>query len=112
MNPAGAATIISAGYSVIIDAAFLKHEQRKPFQQLAKDLAVAYSILKITAPAEILRQRIKARKNDVSDADLSVLEYQLSNCQALHASEMKSLVTVNTTEAIDIDTLIDQINAI
>lgn len=107
-----ASTIISAGYSVIIDAAFLKHEQRKPFQQLAKDLAVAYIILEITAPAEILRQRIKARKNDVSDADLTVLEHQLINWQPLHASEINSLVTVNTTEAIDIDTLKDQLNAI
>ena len=104
-----ASTIISAGYSVIIDAAFLKHEQRKPFQQLAKDLAAPYIILEITAPAEILRQRIKARKNDVSDADLSVLEYQLANWQPLHNSEINTVITVNTAKEVEIDLLVNKI---
>ena len=104
-----AAEIIRAGYIVIVDAAFLKHEQRKPFQLLAKHLAVSYIIMEITAPAEVLRQRINKRKNDVSDADLSVLEHQLANWQALQKGESKSAVSINTADVLDIDAIVDMI---
>ena len=103
--------ILNSGYSAIIDAAFLKQEQRLPFQLLAKSLGVRYSILEITAPADILRQRIVARKHDVSDADLAVLEHQLSNWQALDDRELKSAITVNTAKTVKIDQLIENIKA-
>ncbi len=104
-----ASNIITAGYSVIVDAAFLKCEQRQPFQQLANRLGVSYIILEITAPAEILRQRIKKRKNDVSDADLTILEHQLTNWRVLQKDEINSAVSVNTADALDIDILINMI---
>jgi hypothetical protein len=102
--------IITAGYSVIIDAAFLKLEQRQPFQQLASRLGVSYIILEITAPTKVLRQRIKKRKNDVSDADLTVLEHQLTHWQALQKDEINSVVSVNTGDVLDIEKLINTIN--
>ena len=104
-----ASDIICAGYSVIVDAAFLKHEQREPFQQLAKRLEVSYIIMEITAPAEVLRQRIKQRKNDVSDADLMVLEHQLASWKALQKDEGNSAVSINTADVLDIDAIIDMI---
>jgi len=102
-----ASEIIRSGYSVIVDAAFLKHEQREPFQLLASRLAVSYIIMEVTAPAEVLRQRINKRKNDVSDADLVVLEHQLTSWQALQKDEINSTISINTTDALDIDALID-----
>lgn len=102
--------IINAGFSVIIDAAFLKHEQRQPFQLLAESLGVRYNILEIIAPSDTLRQRIIERKQDVSDADLAVLEHQLSNWQALHDGELTSAITVNTAEPLDMDRLIEKLN--
>jgi len=104
-----ASNIINAGYSVIVDAAFLKHEQRQPFQRLAKRLAVPYIIMEITAPADVLRQRIKQRKNDVSDADLTVLEHQLTSWQALQKDEINSVISINTADVLDIDVIIDRI---
>jgi aminoglycoside phosphotransferase family enzyme/predicted kinase len=101
--------IINSGYSVIVDAAFLKREQRLPFQILAETLAVSYNIMEITAPAEVLRQRIIDREHDVSDANLAVLEHQLSNWQPLLESELTFAVTVNTAEPLDINTVIDHI---
>ncbi|MFV2004743.1 MAG: AAA family ATPase [Gammaproteobacteria bacterium] len=106
-----ASQIITAGYSVIVDAAFLKHEQRKPFQLLAESLNVPYIILEIIAPAETLRQRIRQRKNDVSDADLTILEYQLANFKPLHESEAYQVITVDTVKPLDIKAMIDEINA-
>ena len=107
-----ATTIIDAGFSVIIDAAFLKHVQRVPFQKLAGYLNVHYVILEVTAPDEVLRTRIKQRKNDISDADLSVLEHQLSSWQPLRESEMATIITVNSTLALDANALTDKINKI
>ena len=105
-----ASNMIKNGYSVIVDAAFLKQEQRQPFQLLAESLGVRYNILEITAPPDTLRQRILAREHDVSDADLAVLEHQLSNWQALHDRELTSAITVDTAEPVDIDKLIEKIN--
>jgi aminoglycoside phosphotransferase family enzyme/predicted kinase len=107
-----ATTIIDAGYSVIVDAAFLKHEQREPFQRLAGVLDVPYIILEVTAPDDVLRTRIKQRKNDVSDADLAVLEHQLSNWRPLHENETATVITVNSTVKLDTRALTDKINAI
>lgn len=101
---------ISAGFSVIVDAAFLKHEQRKLFQTLAVRLSVPYVILEITAPEEILRKRIVERKHDVSDADFAVLDHQLLNWQPLHEDETSVVISVNTGEGLDVDALIDKIN--
>ena len=104
--------IIKAGYSVIVDAAFLKWEQREPFQELADRLKVPYIILEITAPAEILRQRITQRKSDVSDADLAVLEHQLANWQPLREEEISTVIPVDTSERLDATLLIEKINRI
>lgn len=104
--------IIKAGYSAIVDAAFLKHTQREPFQKLAEQLCVPYTILQISAPAEILRQRIMQRKNDISDADLTVLEHQLTNWQPLAEEEMNYAVDVDSSEPLDISQLTEKINSI
>jgi uncharacterized protein len=104
-----ATEIINSGYSVIIDAAFLKHEQRLPFQSLAESHGIRYNIIEITAPADILRQRIIARKNDVSDADLAVLEHQLAHWQPLLDSELSSTISINTAETVDIDSLLESV---
>lgn len=104
-----AASVLSAGYSAIIDAAFLKSEQRLPFQQLAERLGVSYVILQVTASDEVLRQRIVARKNDVSDAGLDVLNYQLANWQPLSADEGEHAILVNTEQAIDLSSIIGQL---
>jgi hypothetical protein len=103
--------IIQIGFSVIVDAAFLKYEQRKVFQQLANQLSVPYCILEVTAPVEVLRKRIVARKNDASDANLDVLEHQLSTLIPLQVEESDATVIINTDNPLDIGSLIDDIHA-
>jgi len=105
-----ASEIITAGFSVIVDAAFLKHRQRKPFQDLAKQLSVPYVILEVTAHVDVLRERIVARKNDVSDADLAVLNHQILEWKALHQDELKSAISINTEEPLDFLELMNSIN--
>lgn len=97
--------IISAGYSVIVDATFLDHTQRVPFQMLAEHLEVPYIILEVTASAEELRRRIIERKDDVSDANLTVLNHQLSHKQALNDNETDNVINIDTEMDLDIQWL-------
>jgi len=103
--------VIEAGYSVLIDAAFLQHKQREVFQQLASRLDISYIILAVTAPVEVLRQRISERKNDVSEANLTVLEHQLANWQSPHEDEKSLIINVNNEYKVDIEKLKNSINA-
>ncbi len=88
-------TILQGGDSVIIDATFLKRQQRDSFRELAECLGVSFAVLDFSADHETLRKRIvdrRAKGDDVSDADLSVLESQLKTQQPLTAEE-KAFVT-------------------
>jgi predicted kinase len=107
-----AEVIIEAGFNVIVDAAFLKYEQRVGFQQKADKLGVPYVIVEVTAPDDVLRQRITSREKGVSDADLSILEHQLSSREVMHASELGSAITLDTSETIDYGALIQSIMSV
>lgn len=106
--------LLLAGHSVIIDAANLKQPQRDMFIELAKSLTTPYFILDYQAPADTLRQRVKQRvleAEDVSDATLEVLEHQIKTCEALSAAESPFVIRVETDKPINIDNIIDQIQA-
>ena len=102
-------SVLAAGFSVIVDAAFLKYEQRQPFMRLAKEMQVPFVILEFTASADTLRQRIRDRVADVSDADLSVLEHQLETTAPLHDSELAYCITIDTEKDFDAGRLIEEI---
>lgn len=102
--------LLEAGITVIVDAAFLKYEQRQPFRELADNRQIPFVIIEFIASADTLRQRIKARKQDVSDADLSVLEHQLATAEPVHESELANLIEIDTEKAFDAASLLEEIN--
>jgi aminoglycoside phosphotransferase family enzyme/predicted kinase len=69
--------VVAAGYSVILDAAFLRAEERAAAADLARDLEIPFTGLWLDAPADVLAQRIEQRRDDASDADRAVLALQL-----------------------------------
>lgn len=71
-----AAGALAAGRSVIVDAVFLRPDERAAIAKVAADAAVPFSGLWLTAPAAVLEGRISGRTNDASDADASVLRRQ------------------------------------
>jgi len=103
--------VIDAGYSVIIDAANLKQEQRLLFQQLASQKRVAYIILEFTASADTLRKRIMERKHDASDANLKVLEHQLEHWQPLSESEQAYAINIDTEVTYNVVALLEKIRS-
>ena len=66
-----------AGRSVILDAVFLRPEERTAAQELAVHCGLTFTGVWLDTPAEVLRGRVDARTGDVSDADVRVLEAQL-----------------------------------
>lgn len=76
-----ARTALLAGFSVILDAAFLRTEERLQVSKLADDCQLICTFFWLTIDQMLLRKRIRERQlagNDISDADLDVLELQLA----------------------------------
>lgn len=71
---ATARALLRAGWPVVIDAAFLKRDERLAARELAAGLRVPFAILHCDAPDAVLRQRLRARRGDASEADVAVLE--------------------------------------
>ena len=72
-----AQSVLTAGWPVIADAAFLERGERGEMEQLARDMRTPFIGLWLTAPPEILIQRVTVRKNDASDATAGVIKKQL-----------------------------------
>jgi aminoglycoside phosphotransferase family enzyme/predicted kinase len=102
--------LLGAGHTVIVDATFLKHAQRIPFQALAERLAIPYVILHYSAEPDTLRQRVQQRareQNDASEATVEVLEHQLANYQELDRIEQRCTTTVDTGQPVDFKALLE-----
>lgn len=90
-----AGIVLSAGYPVILDAAFLAHPQRKRMYRLAAESDVQLRVVDCSVPADTLRERVAARAAegaDASEATLAVLAGQLASHDALVEAERKHLI--------------------
>lgn len=72
-----AESILAAGYSVIVDAAFLKRAERQQFRDLAQQTGARFVIASLRADDAVLRARLSHRLSlagDASEADAAVLD--------------------------------------
>lgn len=82
--------LLHGGFSVLVDATFLRQSERKRFSDLAKSLEMPFRILDFQNHLSVLEQRIRDRKStgiDASDADVEVLHKQIKNHDPLTESE-------------------------
>lgn len=89
--------ILQSGFSVVVDATFLKVHDRELFHELAKREDVSFAIFDCHADENTLRQRVAdrmAKNTDASDADLEVLEQQLASREPLTHAERKYVANV------------------
>lgn len=87
--------LLADGWTVLVDAAFLRAAERAEFAALAQGAGVPFHILACEAPVEVLRQRIterQARGADASEATVEVLEKQLGWLEPLDASERARVI--------------------
>jgi len=85
-----AQALLQQGWTVVVDAAFLRRHERDAFAQLARAQGCPFGILAPSAPVAVLRARIQARQArgvDPSEATLDVLERQLQWIEPLGPDE-------------------------
>ncbi len=85
-----AQTLLAGGWTVLVDAAFLRRHERDAFTALAAEQGCPFRILACEAPVDVLRERIAARQargQDASEATVAVLEQQLGWLEPLDAAE-------------------------
>jgi len=104
--------VLEGYFPVIIDAAFLLHEERTDFRNLAHKKQIPFIILAFTAHADTLRKRIQERKNDISDANPAVLEMQLKVSKPLQNVELPCCITIDTEQPFDVRKLVSDIRRI
>lgn len=92
--------LLRSGYPVLVDATFLKRSQRDAFASLAASMDVPFQILCFQAEDAVLRQRIRdraAEQDNVSDADLSVLDQQQRAVEPLTEAEKQRMIEMPLT---------------
>ncbi|WP_041604424.1 AAA family ATPase [Thioflavicoccus mobilis] len=100
-----ARTLLTAGYDVLVDAAFLRQEQRRAFLALADELGCPCRILSAQAPEAVLRARLEARRRsggDPSEADERVLDLQLGSQEPLTGDERDHLISIDTSGPLEL----------
>lgn len=80
---------LSFGWSVIVDAAFLRRRERETFRRLAERLGVPFAILAPSASQEEMVRRLESRRGDASEATAEVLARQLANLEPLTSEEQR-----------------------
>jgi predicted kinase len=99
------------GESIIVDAAFLRRDERLRFLSLAESLHARAALIHCHATPETLRQRVAARsaaRNDASEAGLDVLQRQPSWWEEFDDCERAHLIDVDTTRASPLATVLER----
>ncbi|MEM7775652.1 MAG: AAA family ATPase [Pseudomonadota bacterium] len=73
---AQAADALAAGHSVVLDAVFLKPDERAEADALARRMSVPFDGVWLDADADVLVGRVTRRVGDASDADAKVVALQ------------------------------------
>jgi aminoglycoside phosphotransferase family enzyme/predicted kinase len=94
-----AGVVLRTGMPAIIDATFIKKDQRELFSRLAKDLQISLVLLDFPLSEAELRRRIAQRSrgaaDDASEATLEVLEYQIEHEEPLTTIERQLAIRVS-----------------
>ena len=104
--------MLRAGFPVVLDATYLKRDQRQAAANIASQTGVPFLILDCHAPdaviASWLEQR-RAENTDPSDATVEVVKAQQASREPLDAQELVQSTRVDTQSAGSMDQVIEQI---
>ena len=107
--------ILEAGHNVILDAAFLKTADRESAISIARDAELPCVLLQVTAGTHVMRDRIRQRlsqETDASEAGLEVLEYQLATAEPLTKEEQEIAISCDNSGEIDVGEIAAKIKRI
>jgi predicted kinase len=110
-----AESCLRGGESVIVDAAFLRREERGAMLQLANRLQATIALVHCSAPMDVLRSRVAARReagNDASEADVTLLDRQPSYWEPLTADERAVTIEVDTSRPQEVQAALSRLQSI
>ena len=96
--------VIDAGLPCIVDATFLEQAARKPFIDVGQELDVPLIILDCIAAQDIIVARLRhrtQRASDASEADIEIMQKQLSVSEPFDANETQYVVTIDSEQPFD-----------
>jgi predicted kinase len=91
--------VLLGGFNTIVDAAFLRRQQRDRLRSLAREMGVAFAIAHTHASESVLRERIARRaqhENDASEATVEVLDHQLQTQEPLGVDEQAETCVIDS----------------
>lgn len=104
--------VLNAGYSVIVDATFLDKKWRQKFRLIAEKQQIPFHILSCFADQNTIKQRLRARQDEsdqISDADIPVMESQLKKMDCLDINEKKYEIPIDTEQSLDYLSIMTQL---
>jgi aminoglycoside phosphotransferase family enzyme/adenylate kinase family enzyme len=104
--------LISFGFITIVDATFLKHDQRKLFAAMAERMLAPFVILDMRFSEQVLHERVRARiehGDGVSEANEEILDLQLDMSDQLEEYELSSVVVVTEDHPLSISEIKEKI---
>lgn len=110
-----AASVLDAGYPVILDAAFLARPRREQMRALARERGVPLRIVDCTVADAALRERITRRASaagrDASEATVEVLAKQLASHDPIANDDAPHLVRCDMSgaESADVAACVTQV---
>jgi aminoglycoside phosphotransferase family enzyme/predicted kinase len=107
--------IVAGGRSVIVDATFLRPEDRLPWRELADAAGLPFRVIHCHAPAALLEERIERRRaaaRDASEADLEVLRWQRQRSAPFAPGESATIIEADTARADVVQQVLQQLGAV
>ena len=104
-----AESAVDGGTNIIVDAAFLRGEDRDLLRAVADRGDARFIIVSCLAAESTMADRIDARlrdRSDPSEADVSVLRAQLARLEPLRPDELADVIEVDSTASNAVDALI------
>ena len=98
-----ARTIVQAGYTAVVDAAFLRRAQRAQLREVAAALHVPVAVIDVQVPHAVLRARIATRAahaTDPSEATVEVVEHQIETAEPVTEQEGLPVIVVDSRNGL------------
>ncbi|WP_027858332.1 bifunctional aminoglycoside phosphotransferase/ATP-binding protein [Marinobacterium jannaschii] len=93
--------LLHSGYSVVMDATFIRQRARQSYFDLSQEFGLPIRIISCECEQKLIEARLRRRLNegtDASDADVGIMHQQLGHLQPLTEDELDYTIRINTDD--------------